>query len=35
MKINESIVFKNIAKLKSLGILTREGSNKTGKWIIL
>jgi Transcriptional regulator len=34
MKINESTVYRNIAKLKSLGILTREGSDKTGKWVI-
>ena len=34
MKINESTVYRNIAKLKLLGILTREGSDKTGKWVI-
>ena len=35
MKVNESTVFRNIAKLKSLGVISREGSDKTGRWVIL
>jgi len=35
MKIDESTVFRNIAKLKSAGMIDREGSDKTGKWILI
>ena len=34
MDINESTVYRNIKKLKQLGVLEREGSDKTGSWII-
>ena len=34
LKVNESTVYRNIEKLKMLGILVREGSDKTGRWII-
>ena len=34
LKINESTVYRNIEKLKQLGILERKGSDKTGNWII-
>ncbi|MCL2103684.1 MAG: Fic family protein [Kiritimatiellaeota bacterium] len=34
MKINESTVYRNIEKLKELGILERKGADKTGIWII-
>jgi ATP-dependent DNA helicase RecG len=31
---NERIIEKDLAKLKKLGILTREGGRKEGKWVI-
>ena len=34
MKINESTVYRNIEKLKQLGVLERKGADKTGRWII-
>ena len=34
MKINESTVYRNIEKLKQMGILERKGSDKAGIWII-
>ncbi|MDR2145861.1 MAG: Fic family protein [Tannerella sp.] len=34
MKINESTVYRNIEKLKELGVLERKGADKTGIWII-
>ena len=35
LKINESTVYRNIAKLKQRGILSREGADKNGYWKIL
>jgi len=34
MKINESTVYRNIEKLKKLGIVERIGADKSGIWII-
>ena len=31
---NERTIERDIAKLKKLGILTREGGRKEGKWVI-
>jgi len=32
--VNEKVMRVNIEKLRKNGILTRVGSNKTGKWIV-
>ncbi|MBP3756889.1 MAG: hypothetical protein J6I61_06365 [Prevotella sp.] len=32
--VTERTVENNLAKLKKLGILTREGGRKEGKWVI-
>jgi len=34
MKVNESTVYRNIEKLKELGVLERKGADKTGIWLI-
>jgi Fic family protein len=34
LKVNESTVFRNIEKLKSLNLLSRVGADKSGKWVI-
>ena len=34
LKVNESTIYRNIAKMKSLKILSRVGSDKSGQWII-
>ncbi|MCL2101241.1 MAG: winged helix-turn-helix domain-containing protein, partial [Fibromonadales bacterium] len=34
MKINTSTIYRNIQKLKQLGILVRKGSDKTGVWML-
>ena len=31
---NERTIERDLAKLKKLGILTREGGRKEGKWVI-
>ena len=33
--VNERTIERDIAKLKKLGVLTREGGRKEGKWIIM
>ena len=33
--INERTIERYLAKLKKLGILTREGGRKEGKWVII
>lgn len=35
LSLSDSGVRKNISKLKELGIIKREGSNKTGYWKII
>jgi len=35
MKISESTVYRNIEKLKLLGILERKGADKSGSWVIM
>ena len=32
--VNERTIERDIAKLKKLGVLTREGGRKEGKWVI-
>ena len=32
--VNERTIERDIAKLKNLGVLTREGGRKEGKWVI-
>ena len=32
--VNERTIKRDIAKLKKLGVLTREGGRKEGKWVI-
>jgi ATP-dependent DNA helicase RecG len=32
--VNERTIKRDLAKLKKLGILTREGGRKEGKWVI-
>ena len=34
MKVGKSTVYRNIEKLKQLGVLARKGSGKTGSWVI-
>ena len=34
LKYSDSKVNRIIAELRKLGLLTREGSNKTGRWIV-
>jgi len=33
--VNERTIERDIAKLKKLGVLTREGGRKEGKWVII
>ena len=33
--INERTIERDLAKLKKLGILSREGGRKEGKWVII
>jgi Fic family protein len=35
LKVNETTIYRNMNKLKGAGIITREGSDKAGKWVIL
>jgi ATP-dependent DNA helicase RecG len=34
LKVTEMTIYRNIEKLKTLGILERKGADKTGIWII-
>ncbi|WP_353958255.1 hypothetical protein [Bacteroides acidifaciens] len=35
LNISESTITRSTSELKKLGFLIREGSDKTGRWIIL